>query len=374
MTTATAARLSLSQAHILHKVRRWLGQQVLPVHLVAFLTSASAHGREGDATPRINDVMTEAFQDALAALVQYMLAAHTSLTHSASAVVYFQTVLKLLIRQLEKQGVLVSEAMTECYAELIMSTPIPSASAAEAAAAASAVSTQATVVSYYYTADDEEDDNNEGKAVHIHESPNVISANGSTGHRTWEAALALADFLLTSPHVSTKQVHKVVELGAGTGLTGLVAARVLSPASRVILTDGDDLVVQNLRANIALNPSEDSKQEVTATRLLWGTDPAIPDTDLVLAADVTYDSTVIPYLVAALAQFLQLDQPIPPTVLVAATIRSEDTFAVFEQECLNKAIKLVEARVYKQPVSSDWFYIAPTSPEIRIYSLHPLCT
>lgn len=363
-TTATAAAgLSPAQTHILHKVRRWLGQQVLPVHLVAFLTSASAEGDEG--------VMTEAFQDALASLVQRMLAAH----HSASAIVYFQTVLKLLIRQLEKQGTQVSEAMTECYADLIMSTPIPSSSAAEAAAAASAVSTQATVVSYYYTADDdnEEEEGSEGKAVHIHESPNVISANGSTGHRTWEAALALTDFLLTSSEVTSKQIHKVVELGAGTGLTGLVAARVLSPASSVILTDGDDLVVQNLRANIALNPPQEptGAQEVTAARLFWGTDPAIPDTDLVLAADVTYDSTVIPYLVTALAQFLQLDQYSPPTVLVAATIRSEDTFAVFEQECSSKTIKLVEERVYTQPVTSDWFYIAPTSPEVRIYSLHP---
>lgn len=79
--------------------------------------------------------------------------------------------------------------------------------------------------------------------IFIAESPNVISANGSTGHRTWEAALALSDYILTefsSNNLTDEDLgsswipSQIIELGAGTGLAGLVAASHFSAETLVL--------------------------------------------------------------------------------------------------------------------------------------------
>ena len=65
----------------------------------------------------------------------------------------------------------------------------------------------------------------------------------------WPSAVALSRWIVSNPHI----IHSrsVLELGAGCGLTGLVAAR-LKPSS-VILTDFNTKVLQNLDHNISLN-------------------------------------------------------------------------------------------------------------------------
>jgi predicted nicotinamide N-methyase len=65
----------------------------------------------------------------------------------------------------------------------------------------------------------------------------------------WPSAVALSRWLVSNPDI----VHgrSVLELGAGCGLTGLVAAG-LSP-SNVVLTDFNPKVLENLSHNIALN-------------------------------------------------------------------------------------------------------------------------
>ena len=58
----------------------------------------------------------------------------------------------------------------------------------------------------------------------ILESPTLISGMGCTGHRTWEAALALTEWLLLHPEV-LENSQKTLDLGAGTGLIALLAGR-----------------------------------------------------------------------------------------------------------------------------------------------------
>ena len=187
---------------------------------------------------------------------------------------------------------------------------------------------------------------------------------------------SLTDFFLTSGTVLSAllppTLDTVVELGAGTGLVGLAVAAA-TQAKQVILTDGDPGVVQNLQANIDLNQNKNinkGQQQISAQQLLWNVDDPIAGTDLVLAADVTYDSSVIPLLVACLAQFLNpnpssssLSQPV---VLVAATVRSEETLAVFKLECASANIVLTEQRRYSHPQRSELFFFPPASPEVII--------
>ena len=65
----------------------------------------------------------------------------------------------------------------------------------------------------------------------------------------WPSAVALSRWLVSNPHVI--QDSNVLELGAGCGLSGLVAAN-LQPKS-IILSDFNPTVLDNLQQNIALN-------------------------------------------------------------------------------------------------------------------------
>jgi hypothetical protein len=120
----------------------------------------------------------------------------------------------------------------------------------------------------------------------------VISGAGTTGLRTWEAALHLSSYLLSSPElIANVKGKKVIELGAGTGLLSILCASHLS-AAHVTATDGDDGVVQALHENVAFN---DVKDAMDIGVLWWGRalkgswmfekEPSF-SCDLVLGADV----------------------------------------------------------------------------------------
>ncbi|OKL58579.1 hypothetical protein UA08_06206 [Talaromyces atroroseus] len=75
----------------------------------------------------------------------------------------------------------------------------------------------------------------ERKQVTTFESRGLIYGSGSTGFRTWEAALHLGTYLASSDVVRGK---KVIELGAGTGFISLLCKKFLG-AERVLMTDGN---------------------------------------------------------------------------------------------------------------------------------------
>ena len=109
----------------------------------------------------------------------------------------------------------------------------------------------------------------------------------------WPSAVALSRWLVTHPdEVRNKQV---LELGAGCGLTGLVAAELVSEGGLVTLTDFNDVVVRNAQRNIKLNGlSKVAKSEnldfyqQDITREGWVDPKGVvhPQVDLILAADV----------------------------------------------------------------------------------------
>lgn len=61
----------------------------------------------------------------------------------------------------------------------------------------------------------------------------------------------LACYLAT--HGNICRHSSILELGAGSGLAGLVAGRLSVDPSRVVLTDNNDLVLDLLRKNIDVN-------------------------------------------------------------------------------------------------------------------------
>lgn len=123
------------------------------------------------------------------------------------------------------------------------------------------------------------------------ENRSVISGAGTTGLRTWEAALHLASYLLSPQSVASVKGKRVIELGAGTGLLSILCASHLG-AAQTIATDGDEGVVNALRENAAFN---DVNGAMDIGVLWWGRalkgswifeqDPPVT-CDLVLGADV----------------------------------------------------------------------------------------
>lgn len=104
--------------------------------------------------------------------------------------------------------------------------------------------------------------------VTLLEAPSLLASSGTTGFRTWEAALFLGAYL-SSPEGRHFVIGKsVLELGAGTGFLSIFCAKHLG-AQRVLATDGSQEVISDLRSNIHLNELEGNESIQTAV-LQWG--------------------------------------------------------------------------------------------------------
>ena len=143
-----------------------------------------------------------------------------------------------------------------------------------------------------------------GPPITLLESRAVISGGGTTGLRTWEAALALSEYLIAS-HLGrfykfpgatvvagerlVEETGSVLELGAGTGLVGIVAARL--GAGRVVVTDGDEGVCDALKVGLEKNGVADV---MNVRKLVWGEEEECEEGDegerfdLVVGADVVW--------------------------------------------------------------------------------------
>lgn len=175
-------------------------------------------------------------------------------------------------------------------------------------------------------------------SITLLESRALISALGTTGLRTWEAAIHLGQYLCVNPQLVKGQ--RVLELGAGTGFLSILCAKYLA-AAHVMASDGSDDVVNHLPDNIFLNGLQDS-DAISPMELKWG--HALVGTeeqawnggrgiDLVIGADITYDPSVIPALAGTLEELVAASPAVK--IVIAATERNRATFETFQQACRN---------------------------------------
>jgi predicted nicotinamide N-methyase len=106
----------------------------------------------------------------------------------------------------------------------------------------------------------------------------------ATGLALWQGTERLSHYLVQ--HANLVQAKSVLEVGAGTGLCGIVAH--LLGASRVLVTDGDSTVLPNLRRNV-----EPYSNAIKCRQLIWGRRLSEFQTqhgtfDVILAADCIY--------------------------------------------------------------------------------------
>jgi len=218
--------------------------------------------------------------------------------------------------------------------------------------------------------------NAEDPTLTLKENRAVISGAGTTGLRTWEAALHLASYLCSDQIAATSYIEgkHVVELGAGTGFLSILCAKHLQ-AKYVTSTDGDEGVIDALKENLFYN---DAETEVSTGVVRWGW--ALKDTlidyetenhgtvDTVIGADVTYDKAVIPALVATIRNIFEKWPE--ANVLISATIRNEQTFAAFERACGKSAFQVQDVDFPLLPISEQTSLFHSADVPIRILKIN----
>ncbi|XP_054473593.1 EEF1A lysine methyltransferase 3-like [Anoplopoma fimbria] len=156
----------------------------------------------------------------------------------------------------------------------------------------------------------------------------VFGANLGVAAPVWEAALHLCGYL--EEQSVELRGKRVIELGAGTGVVGILAARL---GAVVTLTDLP-LTLPQLKSNVSANmPSSGWPTNLpTVLPLSWGEDhmnfPS--DWDLVLCADIIYLPGTYPLLVETLAHLCKSRA----VVYLSSKMREEHETPGFYEESL----------------------------------------
>ncbi|ELT89739.1 hypothetical protein CAPTEDRAFT_224003 [Capitella teleta] len=260
---------------------------------------------------------------------------------------YRKRFLKHIISELEKNGTEIIEALYEEYTHLL------------------SLSTEdANTCFKIYP-------NPSGKDFVLRESTNMIS-QGTTGLQTWPAAFCLAEWALENSDLLRKK--RIIELGSGLGFAGMLIHASCQP-EKYIFTDCHENVLHLLQSNINLNYSEKtedaewdpvvglqgcyqlkSRATLCTLALNWETvnesDLSLlsQGADVIVAADVVYDSSIIPSLVRVLSAFLRSKESI---AFIASTIRNIDTMNEFTGALEEASI---EATVLSSPTNKVFVY------------------
>lgn len=224
-------------------------------------------------------------------------------------------------------------------------------------------------ITHYWNPPDRSFSADEVKRTHetitLFESRTTIAA-GTTGLRTWRASFALAQYLIE--HTDLVAHHTVLELGSGTGFLGILIASLqlrfdltsadptdgaqsASPPT-IYLTDVNPCVLERCQYNMKLACNRSSCHPNIEYRLLdWCDAISSPDSlasflantdvEIILGADVVFDPTMVPPLVATLS--VALSQGTAQMALIGITIRNQATLSYFLEE-IKKALMVVEVQ------------------------------
>jgi predicted nicotinamide N-methyase len=182
----------------------------------------------------------------------------------------------------------------------------------------------------------------------------------STGMSIWKGAEVMSTYL--QQHSNLIKGKRVLELGAGCGLVGLVCALALD-AKSVLITDGDYQVLNNLRYNVQRNgltlleakDNDDdnnvTNEETTSTastqlttmmvscpQLIWGKNHAINFKkrygmqDIIIATDCVYITQSVYPLFETVNELLQPDGIFLFVNTCASSCSIEDVFKITSLE------------------------------------------
>lgn len=184
-----------------------------------------------------------------------------------------------------------------------------------------------------------------------------------TGQVVWPVSIFLSWFIVQRPELFRGRA--VLEVGAGCGLPGLVAARV--GAASVVLTDGSDVVMRLLQRQVA---HHGNTGKVTAHKLEWGNEAALNDCvgacsgegvgarpSVVIGADVVcWPACVVPLLESCKALLQGTDDPFAGRCYVGYVCRATNTRDEFFREAAAHgfACEKINARDFLPPPAEGW--------------------
>ncbi|XP_003747394.1 protein-lysine N-methyltransferase EEF2KMT [Galendromus occidentalis] len=158
---------------------------------------------------------------------------------------------------------------------------------------------------------------------------------GSTGFKSWPAAKMLTEVLLNQ-NLDRK---RIVELGAGVGLTGLILLRKCPSIQSYIFTDCHAGVLDTLRQNIDLNlNANDARPQVQL--LDWCVGGSI-EADLIVGADIVFDKDIVPFLVDLIVRAIHRNSC---DAIISSVIRNEETYQLF-YETVRKELRCEKLRL-----------------------------
>ncbi|XP_007948251.1 EEF1A lysine methyltransferase 3 [Orycteropus afer afer] len=148
--------------------------------------------------------------------------------------------------------------------------------------------------------------------------------------RVWDAALSLCRYF-ENQNVDFRG-KKVIELGAGTGIVGILAAL---QGGNVTITDLP-LALEQIQGNVQANVPAGGQAQVCA--LSWGIDQHVfpGDYDLVLGADIVYLEHTFPLLLGTLQHLCGPHG----TIYLASKMREEHGTESFFQHLLPQHFQL----------------------------------
>ena len=214
--------------------------------------------------------------------------------------------------------------------------------------------------------------------------------------RVWEAGCCLAEFLLSHPDLIRDK--KVIELGAGVGLTGIVAAGLCRPM-HLHMTDYTEACLDNMEHNISVNEDwlhrqgvnvdgDERCRKLTSGYLEWTecaefnseniarkTPMSAPfkpsEAQVLLAADVVYDVCQLPDLVRCVKVLLTPSSPMARAAIFATTFRNEKTFDLFTNQLQNEGIvsQFVDNDVIADLPSIFPCYFSQPRKDVRICTM-----
>lgn len=124
-----------------------------------------------------------------------------------------------------------------------------------------------------------------------------------TGLYVWSASIVLSRFIVKNAGLFHGK--RVLELGAGCGLPGLVVAKQTN-ATSVILSDFQQRTVENLEHNISLNTPAKKLSITTAALVDWKDKSTFPEGkfDVIVGSDLVYHEDLVGLLQDVVADLL----------------------------------------------------------------------
>ncbi|CRG91541.1 putative protein YJR129C [Talaromyces islandicus] len=206
------------------------------------------------------------------------------------------------------------------------------------------------------------------------ESRGLLYGFGSTGFRTWEAALHLGTYLCsTETGQELIRGKRVLELGAGTGFVSLLCKKHLH-AETMLMTDGNEKLVELFNTTCLTENKFADTKSIQGKVWEWGTplsqEEGSPEPfDIAIGADLTYDTAIIPLLMDTVS-ILFTSYGVKKFVL-SATIRNKDTFGAFLAACREYNFRIAKVPYESPPPEDQMGFFHETRIRICTYIVEP---